>query len=589
MMQISQQGAPRDAAYDAYHPDVTYNVLQDEYFVTWLGNDTVSAWAVYGQRMQAVTGSLTGTNQRYLENGAGNAAVQQGRSTSVAFSPGSQNYLILSEAEHGNPTEKGSTNSVYAQLVDGQTGSETGPNDWIVSDMRFITDHYGSRETAVAYNPLQQEIFVVWQANSNEDGLHQFKIEIYGQRIDANTGEAIGNRIRISQPIEPTNNLLSSSEPAVAYSEAANVYFVAWRGTYFIDDVRQNEIYGARISAFTGVVLDANTRISFMGPNDDADYGAFDRPDIVYNSKTQALLVVWEGKDDHPGLANNEKEIYGQQVNSLTGTLLGDNIRLSFAGPDGSDAYRVSAPKAVYNEIDNHFLVVWTGEDNVPGHDTVGDEVYGQVLQGDTLAHVGDMFRISYTGPEEDSDYEAKNTAVTYNNIAQEYLVIWQAPVAVEDDWEIFGQRIAAQTSQPIGNNFRLSHTGSDGDPAFRATRPSLAFDPAKNSYLAVWQAYEFYDNGNYDGGIYGQYVQSNGATLGLAFRISQPPIPNASIFFDVHMPTIVSTNLGNRFIAFWEMNTVHEALSYWDTEIFGQFLGEATGQYDLYLPMIVR
>jgi len=66
----------------------------------------------------------------------------------------------------------------------------------------------------------------------------------------------------------------------------------------------------------TGAEIGANDfRLSDMGPDGDANYGAY-YPAVACNSANNEYLVVWHGDDDTGALVNNENEIFGQRFDA---------------------------------------------------------------------------------------------------------------------------------------------------------------------------------------------------------------------------------------------------------------------------------
>ncbi|HNJ44403.1 MAG TPA: hypothetical protein PKZ53_28235, partial [Acidobacteriota bacterium] len=120
-------------------------------------------------------------------------------------------------------------------------------------------------------------------------------------------------------------------------------------------------------------------------------------------------------------------------------------------------------------------------------------------------------FRISDMGPDGDANFDALNASVAYNSTNNEYLVVWDgedntSPL-VDGESEIFGQRVNAATGAEIGvNDFRISDMGPNGDAAYDAFNPSVAYNSTNNEYLVVWSGDDntapFVDN---EFEIYGQ------------------------------------------------------------------------------------
>lgn len=66
------------------------------------------------------------------------------------------------------------------------------------------------------------------------------------------------------------------------------------------------------------------------------------------------------------------------------------------------------------------------------------------------------------TGPTGDPTRQARQANAAYNPKSKEFLITWLADgLAVDDDNEVFAQRLATNGSRR-GGNFRVSYTGSD-------------------------------------------------------------------------------------------------------------------------------
>ena len=113
-------------------------------------------------------------------------------------------------------------------------------------------------------------------------------------------------------------------------------------------------------------------------------------------------------------------------------------------------------------------------------------------------------FRISFTGDDKDKNYEAKNTAVAYNNTNKEYLVVWASNQKItpngSGEYEIWAQRYNAVNGTAIGSNFRVSDMGPDGSDSYGANAPAVAYNSTNNEYLVVW--YGDNDEGGVGGSI---------------------------------------------------------------------------------------
>ena len=174
---------------------------------------------------------------------------------------------------------------------------------------------------------------------------------------------------------------------------------------------------------------------------------------------------------------------------------------------DGDADFDAFSPAVAYNPTAHEYLVVWRGDDV-----TVSEqEVYGQRLDAGTGAELGtNDFRISDVGPDGDPAFQAFNPAVVYNPTANEYLVVWDSDTDVDNEFEIFGQRIDATTGAELGtNDFRISDQGPDGVPSIVGGRfPSVAYNDLADEYLVVWTGEEV----DGEAGVYAQRLDGSTA-----------------------------------------------------------------------------
>ncbi len=376
----------------------------------------------------------------------------------------------------------------YPVTIDPEIGSDTR-----LSDMGPDGDaNFVAFNPAVAYNASNNEYLVVWRGDDNTGSLVDEENEIYGQRVNGATGAEIGSDIRLSDMGPDGDPDFDAFDPAVAYNASNNEYLVVWRGDdntgSLVDGER--EIYGQRVNAATGEEIGSDTRLSDMGSDGDTNFNAF-YPAVAYNASNNEYLVVWYGDDNTGSLVDDENEIFGQRVNAATGAEIGSDIRLSDMGPDGDATFAAFDPAVAYNASNNEYLVVWTGDDNTGSLVNDEFETFGQRVNGATGAEIGSDIRLSDMGPDGDPDFDAFNPAVAYNASNNEYLVVWNGGddtgSLVDDELETFGQRVNGATGVEIGSDTRLSDMGPDGDPNFDALNPAVAYNASNNEYWVVW------------------------------------------------------------------------------------------------------
>ena len=143
---------------------------------------------------------------------------------------------------------------------------EIGPDDFRLSAMGGgVGDTtYQARTPAVAYNPDDDEYLVVWAGDTNQPPFGDGLWGIFGQRIDAATGDEVGpDDFAITGVIDgdPGSGLF---RPAVAYNPDQGEYLVTWTGNTGLCCGGDYEVYARRVSA-AGVPIGSAVQVSQTG------------------------------------------------------------------------------------------------------------------------------------------------------------------------------------------------------------------------------------------------------------------------------------------------------------------------------------
>ncbi|HEX6457912.1 MAG TPA: DUF11 domain-containing protein [Thermoleophilaceae bacterium] len=183
----------------------------------------------------------------------------------------------------------------------------------------------------------------------------------------------------------------------------------------------------------------------------------------------------------------------------------GPQFQVSLNGGTGDPTGTGQKPDIAYNTRHNEHLVVWVAT----GNGTVA--IYGQRIDQDGNA-IGGPFQIS-----DNSTAKAQNTSepptVTYNPVADEYLVAWGArPTGGGED--VYVQRVAADGTLLLPADELISDTGTYSD--LETQEP--VYSPDSNEYFVVWKA----DGSTGGQQIYGQRLAADGSQIGSDIQISQ-------------------------------------------------------------------
>lgn len=356
---------------------------------------------------------------------------------------------------------------------------EIGSNDFRLSDMGADGDSlFDALTPAVAYNATQNEYLVVWNGDDDNTGLVDGEYEIYGQRVDAATGAEIGVDIRLSDMGPDGDSSFDASSPAVAFNATQNEYLVVWSGDDDSNTLADNEyeIFGQRVDGTSGAEIGGDIRLSDMGTDGDPSFGAFN-PAVAYNFTENEFLVVWTGDDDSDSLVDEEREIFGQRVDGVSGAEIGADIRLSNMGSDGDSSIDAFGPAVAYNAVQEEFLVIWSGDDDGGLLADNEFEIYGRRVDGETGAAFGTDIRLSAVGPDGDRGFGAFMAALAHNATQNEFLIVWtgvdDSSALADNEFEIYGQRVDGVSGAAMGPHIRLSEMGPSQNSEFQVlSRP---------------------------------------------------------------------------------------------------------------------
>ncbi len=595
---ISNIGPDGDTSFAASTPDVVYNAAEQEYLVVWVGKDQFTTngeleFEVFGQRINASNGDELGNDFRISDLGPDGEFDYRAVYPFVAYNSTQNQYLVVWYGDDDDVSLGDEEFEIFGQLIQAD-GKETGQNDHRLSDMGR-DDRYDTHDPVVAYNTKDNEYLVVWSGTDNRDGLSISEYEIFGCRLDADTGEQLGDMFVISDPELDRESNFDAYNPAIAYNPTLNQYLVVWEGDTEVGSPPkyEYEIFGQLLLADGTKTGENDFRISRTGPEGDG-YSFATTPAVTYNTISKQYLVVWEGAIKVSESIQFESEIYGRRVNAATGQPIEANdLLISQMGPDGDAKYGAYYPNIAYNSQLNQYLVVWYGDDDTAPLVDNEYEIFGQLLKSDGSATGTNDFRISDMGPNGDANFQAGFPAVVYNSDSNQFLVVWNSsddttPLVVDEN-EIFGQLLLADGSATGENDFRISDMGPNGDTSFgSAYKTNVAYNAVAGEYLVVW----FGDddtaslvNGEYE--IFGQRLHADGTEIGANdFRISKMG-PDGNVSYKALAPVVACQVVTTNCLVVWTGDDNTSPLEDNEFEIFGQFA--VLEDYAIYLPFVVK
>lgn len=346
---------------------------------------------------------------------------------------------------------------------------------------------YAAQRPSVVYNANANEYLVVWYGD--DDTLGDDNNEVFARRVDATDGALLGSQIQVST-VNQFGSGRDALNPAVAYSPTSGFYLIIWQGDYLVDN--DYEVVGVLMDG-SGALQGGASAISAMGPLYDPAYRG-QQPAVAYNSSDDEFYVAWSGDSNVGSLVSGEYEIYGKRLDAVTGGALSGQQRLSAMGPDGDPAYTAQSPAVAYSPGENNYLVAWHGDDDTGGLVDNELEIFGQRVAADGTA-LGSDFRISTMLPDGDPAYKALHPKAGFDPLTGNFVVVWRGDQGVDglvdDEFEIFGQAVAADTGSLTGSQFRLSVMSQvDGSATYGADKPALGLAPNYPEQFVIWRGH---------------------------------------------------------------------------------------------------
>lgn len=431
---------------------------------------------------------------------------------------------------------------------------ETTTPQLLVSDEEVAANPNGlALAPHIVHNPDRNEYLAAWSAATATVG----EFEIGARRLAPDgtalaPGFPVSDRGDTSGGTSPADH--DSTLPRAVYNTNQKQYLIVWLADHQDQDF---EVWGEIIDADGNTIVD-DFPISRMGGTSSAfTAGSLD---AAYDPVGDRYLVVWSG--DHDTLVDDENEIWGSVV-SATGTV-SPMQRYSRMGPDNNDAYTTINPDVVYNPKAQEFAITWTGTDNTGAlaHDEA--EIYVRRVAPNG-APIGAKVRVSDAGNTDgSSDYTAASSTIAANTRTGEYMVTWigddEVAPLVDDELEVFGQRLGPELDERGPNDFRISDIGSDGDtvrgviPAsfsnVVATWADISYNAAADEYVVVWSGD---DASPLEYEIQAQRLAPDGSDIGPNdVIVSDTPGPARFAF----APRLAHNAVDNDYMVIWNANT---------------------------------
>ena len=204
-------------------------------------------------------------------------------------------------------------------------------------------------------------------------------------------------------------------------------------------------------------------------------------------------MVVWYGDDAAGPLVDGELEIFAQRLSASGAQLGADDRRVSDMGPNGEHGLRGARPRdrlqlhqrRVPRRLDRGRRLRAArrqrARDLRPAADARPAPRWAPTTGGSP----------TWGRPAPRASPPSSRPSPTTRS-ANQYVVAWvgdddTAPLVDNED-EIFVQRLGANGAEEGPNDRRVSDAGPDGNTSFGANFPNLAYNPASDEYLVAWE-----------------------------------------------------------------------------------------------------
>ena len=325
---LSDMGASDADPFYALSPDVAYDPDLKQYLVVWWGDDDTDLlvaghYEIFGQFIDGKTGKEISSDIRISTMGGDRFIGFSAKYPAVVYNGVEEEFFVVWEGDDFNSGPSDIT-EIYFQRIDAATGGVLGQDDFLISLMgNSVSDEFRGEHPDVAFNPDDNEYFVVWHGDDNESPLVDNEFEVFGRFLDGATGGALTKFFPVSDMGVIAGNHLSAGFPAVTYNPIGKEFLVAWHGQDAFNPVAgEDEIYAQRISASGAEIGENDFLASHAGPDDDLTIQAT-HADVVYNSSDNTYLLTWMADDNG---TDNEFEIFGWLTPTCDGDANGDLV-----------------------------------------------------------------------------------------------------------------------------------------------------------------------------------------------------------------------------------------------------------------------
>ena len=201
---------------------------------------------------------------------------------------------------------------------------------------------------------------------------------------------------------------------------------------------------------------------------------------------------------------------------------------------------------------------------------TVAVALLVAALAGATVP-IGEQFRISNVGTDGDADTGVQGrVAAAFDPDAGRYLVVYMAdPGGV--DLEIYGRFVAADGAI-AGDAFQISESGVDDEPLYGSSEPAVAYNPVRKEFLVAWDGTEDYAAVRQQE-IFVQRLDASGQPVGTDDQRISTMGPDDVTGYGVSRPGIAFNPIADEYLVVWDGEDNRGGMVLGENEVFAQRL----------------
>jgi len=366
---------------DHRQPAVVFSPEHSRYLVIWASDVlNTGAYEIMGQ-LVSPSGQLVGPMRRYSDMGSVDTDTAFDAVTpDLAWHPFLDAFTVVWAADDDLGDLSDGRFEVYGQLVAGATGAETGPNDFRIT--YSLPDPLGNDvlEPTVAVRPDNDRWFVAFEADVQDDAVHDPEIWMYG--CSGDTPDPFG--VNLSLTGGSLFDGLSARNPDLAWVPSSGELVCVWdaeaAGAYL------QGIFGRRIAP-DGTLVGGLIEFSAGAGTIFGDLREATYPVITIDPASDEWFVAWRGDLDD-GLTHFDHEVWARRFNDVGAPIDAAAFQLSGMDPSLGPVAGAGPPAVAINGSFGYKLIAWSGDlDSTPGGE---HEIFVQAWTDNGASGAGD-------------------------------------------------------------------------------------------------------------------------------------------------------------------------------------------------------